>query len=161
MVPYIYYFEVYVHTSGTLEERQRRARRKETEKKGKRKELKKRENERKMEQAQTCAQGARRVPRGQGCRLLVRSVPWYVQLMDQQKDDTKRLDGRQTIMVKSRSGYYRRFEPDFDRFDGTRVGGRTVRGQTRYIDTLHEHPCSKVPGIHYFIIRPIWLGCIH
>ena len=33
--------------------------------------------------------------RGQGCCLGVRSVPWYVQLMDQHKDVTRRRGGRQ------------------------------------------------------------------
>ena len=46
----------------------------------------KKENQRKkrkMKQKQTlCAQGAGRVPRGQGCCLLVRPVLWCVQLMD-------------------------------------------------------------------------------
>ena len=38
--------------------------------------------------------GARRVPREQGCCLLVRSV---VQLVDQQTDDTKRSDKKRTF----------------------------------------------------------------
>ena len=43
---------------------------------------------------QTC--GASRVPRGQGCCLLVRSVLRCVQLMCQRKDDIiRRPDGRQ------------------------------------------------------------------
>ena len=49
-----------------------------------------------MKQKQTCARGAGRFPRGQGCCLLVQSVLRNVQLMDQQNDDTKRPDEDKT-----------------------------------------------------------------
>ena len=50
----------------------------------------------------TCTQGGGRVPRGPGCSLLVRSVLWYVQVTDQQKDDTMRPDGRQDNKIKEK-----------------------------------------------------------
>ena len=72
---------------------QRRAKKgKKGQKEEKRKE-KKEKNETKNHRA--CAQGAGRVPKGQGRCLLARSVLWYVQVMDQQKYDTTRPDGRQ------------------------------------------------------------------
>ena len=60
----------------------------------KRKKEKKRKEEKRSKKLHTCAQGAGRVPRGQGCCLLAQSVLCYVHVMDQQKDGT-RPDGRQ------------------------------------------------------------------
>ena len=77
--------------------------RKSNKEENKRKKKGKKERERKKRnKKQTCAQGAGRVPRGQGCCLLVRSVLWYVQWMDQQKDATIRPDGRQCKKEESR-----------------------------------------------------------
>ena len=50
---------------------------------------------RKNESKPNVPSDAGRVPRGQSCCLLVRSVLWYVQLMDQQKHDTVRPGGRE------------------------------------------------------------------
>ena len=42
-----------------------------------------------MKQKQRCAQGASRVPKWQGCCLLVRTVVWCVQLMDNRRTTKK------------------------------------------------------------------------
>ena len=54
------------------------------------KKKKRKEKQRKIKQRETRAQRPGQIPRGQICCLLVRSVLRYFQLMDQQKDDTKR-----------------------------------------------------------------------
>ena len=73
---------------------------------GKKRERKGKENKERREKDENKiimhAQGAGRVPRGQGYCLLVRSVLRYVDVMDQHEDDTTRSDGRQENKGKKR-----------------------------------------------------------
>ena len=64
-------------------------------------------NKMKNERKQTCAQGAGRVLRGQGCCLLVRSVLWRVQLMDSRRT-TKKARWRTSQDEKNKSRPQRR-----------------------------------------------------
>ena len=61
---------------------------------------------RKNESKPNVPSDAGRVPRGQSCCLLVRSVLWYVQLMDQQKHDTVRPGGREENKRKLLNLYF-------------------------------------------------------
>ena len=79
----------YVHPKkeGTKKEDKKERNRKEKERKGNEKKRKEMRNETKNK---TCAQGASRVPTGQGCCLLARSVLlWWTNRRTKQKDQTE------------------------------------------------------------------------
>ena len=92
------YYQKHVHGTYIRKRKTtRRAKRKRTERKIKQ------SNEKIRKDKQMCAQGAGWVSRGQGCCLLVRSVLlWFVELMDQRKDDTKRPNIRKTRQEEGR-----------------------------------------------------------